>query len=220
MRQSMECQQMDRWGDKTPEYSRHLPVLRNLFPSAQFVHIVRDGRDVALSGYLTHFGAKNAYAAASEWRDVMEKVHAFADTMPSSSFIELRYEDLLTRTSETLARLIRFLEIHDPDGCVSEAVGRQAGSELRADNFNKWKTELSRRDQDIFAVLAGAWLSRYGYEVTRLTRPAPGLLARLYWRADNAMRRMVVRDHWFDSVYKARLRLRELRLPLRVWRSR
>jgi hypothetical protein len=218
MRQSAECQQMDRWGDKTPEYTRHLPVLRELFPSAQFVHIVRDGRDVALSGYLMHFGAKNAYAAAAEWRDVLAEVHAFAAAMPSSSFIELRYEDLLTQTSETFARLIRFLDIEDPDGRVSQAVGRLASGELRAGNFNKWKTELSVREQDMFAAVAGSWLTGYGYEVTPPTRSAPGFLAAMYWEADNVMRRMLMPEYWADNVYKARVRLRERGLPFRSWR--
>lgn len=219
MRQSAECQQMDRWGDKTPEYTRYLPILRELFPAAQFVHVVRDGRDVALSGYRMHFGAKNAYAAAREWRHVLEEAEAFAATMPAGSFIELRYEDLLTKTHETMARLIRFLEIDDPEGQVTGAVGRLAAAELRAGNFNKWKTELSRREQDMYAVIAGSWLTRYGYEVTPPRRSEPGFLASLYWKADNVVRRMMMRQYWSDTLYKIRLRLREQRLPLRAWRA-
>ena len=38
-----------RWGDKTPLYMQHLPLLERLFPSARFVHLIRDGRDAALS---------------------------------------------------------------------------------------------------------------------------------------------------------------------------
>jgi hypothetical protein len=219
MRQSADCQQLDRWGDKTPEYSRHLPILRELFPSAQFVHIVRDGRDVALSGYLMHFGAKNAYAAACEWRDVLASVDAFRTTVPESSFIELRYEDLLTRTRETFARLMRFLDIEDPDGRVSELVGKQASGDLRAGNFDKWKTELSPREQEMFAAVAGSWLTRYQYEVSPSTRPAPGPLGAIYWEADNVVRRMLMREYWADTVYKAGLRLRAHGLPLRMWRS-
>ena len=36
-------------GDKTPAYVRSIPTLHDLWPEAKFVHIVRDGRDVALS---------------------------------------------------------------------------------------------------------------------------------------------------------------------------
>ena len=38
-----------RWGDKTPLYMQHLPLLERLFPEARFVHLIRDGRDAALS---------------------------------------------------------------------------------------------------------------------------------------------------------------------------
>ena len=39
----------ERWGDKTPLYMQYLPLLERLFPDARFVHLVRDGRDAALS---------------------------------------------------------------------------------------------------------------------------------------------------------------------------
>ncbi|HLF56974.1 MAG TPA: sulfotransferase, partial [Thermoanaerobaculia bacterium] len=45
-----------RWGDKTPGYALHIATLAEIFPAAQFVHIVRDGRDVALSLVRTGFG--------------------------------------------------------------------------------------------------------------------------------------------------------------------
>ena len=38
-----------RWGDKTPDYGRHVPTIRELLPEARFIHLIRDGRDVALS---------------------------------------------------------------------------------------------------------------------------------------------------------------------------
>jgi hypothetical protein len=218
MWQSAACQGMTRWGDKTPEYTLHLPVLRALFPAAQFIHIVRDGRDVALSGFLMHFGAKNVYVAAREWSHVLAQVHAFAETMPETSFIELRYEDLLSQTEITFARIMRFLEIEDPDGQVSAAVGQLARAELRTGNSYKWKSELSRGEQERFAAVAGSWLRRYGYEVPASELPAPGRLAAMCWNVDNVARRMLMREYWQDTFYKARLRLRARALPLRSWR--
>ena len=65
-----------RWGDKTPMYMRHLPLLENLFPDAVYVHLIRDGRDVALSflslpeGVATRTFArpKTAAGVACMWR--------------------------------------------------------------------------------------------------------------------------------------------------------
>ncbi len=219
MRQNAECQQMERWGDKTPVYTADLPVLQELFPTAQFIHIVRDGRDVALSGYQMHFGAKNAYAAARQWSNVLTQVQTFAAMVPKTAFMELRYEDLLTNPVGTFARIIAFLDIEDPDGQVSATVGQSAARDLRTGNFGKWKTDLSRREQDMFVAIAGPQLARYGYEAAAPTRSAPGHLGAFYWEIDNVIRRMSTREYWADTVYKARLRLRARQLPLRSWRS-
>jgi hypothetical protein len=219
MRQNAECQQMERWGDKTPEYTAHLPVLYDLFPTAQFIHIVRDGRDVALSGYRMHFGAKNAYAAARQWSHVLTQVQGFAARVPNTAFMELRYEDLLTNTAETFAQIIAFLDIEDPDGQVRATVGQCAARDLRTGNFGKWKRDFSRREQDMFVAIAGSQLARYGYEAAAPMRSPPGHLGGWYWEADNVIRRMAMPEYWADTVYKARLRLRAQRLPLRMWRS-
>ena len=44
-----------RWGDKTPVYSLHLNAIEAVLPEAHFVHLIRDGRDVALSWRQTWF---------------------------------------------------------------------------------------------------------------------------------------------------------------------
>ena len=38
-------------GDKTPAHSFHIPALKQLFPRCRFLHILRDGRDVAVSAF-------------------------------------------------------------------------------------------------------------------------------------------------------------------------
>ena len=217
--QCAEAQQMTRWGDKTPEYSRHLPILRELFPTAQFIHVVRDGRDVALSGYEVHFGPKNAYAAAREWGELLERVGAFAATVPQGDFLEVRYEDLLRSPERTFERLIRFLDIDDEGGEVTRTVGRLAAAEIRPGNFDKWKTQFSRRDREIFEAMAGVWLERYGYQVEEPRPAPPGAIGRAYWSVDNVIRRAAMPAYWADNVYKAQLRLRGLLLPMRAWRS-
>src|SRR5262249_29178295 len=44
-----ERQGKPRWGDKTPMYLRHMTVIQDVLPEARFIHLIRDGRDVALS---------------------------------------------------------------------------------------------------------------------------------------------------------------------------
>jgi hypothetical protein len=59
-----------RWGDKTPGYCRHQRLIEKLLPEAHFIHIIRDGRDVALLLRKQWFApGKDIASLAARWRD-------------------------------------------------------------------------------------------------------------------------------------------------------
>lgn len=68
------------WGEKTPTYIHHIPFFVELFPQAKFIHIHRDGRDVALSVMPLKWGPNNAYAAARWW---VKAIDAWRQAQPS-----------------------------------------------------------------------------------------------------------------------------------------
>ena len=92
-----------RWGDKTPMYMRHLDLLEDLFPDAQYVHLIRDGRDAALSflempeGTFTRTWAHPATPAqfACLWRKEVEAARALGRAVGSDRYLEVRYEALV-----------------------------------------------------------------------------------------------------------------------------
>ncbi|MCC6677687.1 MAG: sulfotransferase [Phycisphaerales bacterium] len=54
-------------GDKTPaKYMEHVEQLHEIFPDAKLVHIIRDGRDVAVSAMFHHFRAPDRWAFKSD----------------------------------------------------------------------------------------------------------------------------------------------------------
>ena len=67
------------WGDKSPSYTRHLGLLQDHFPSARFVHIVRDVRDYCLSN--NRAWGKNMIRAAQRWTDDVAAACAAGDTL-------------------------------------------------------------------------------------------------------------------------------------------
>ena len=70
-----------RWGDKTPAYVRSMRPIGRELPEARFVHLIRDGRDVALSRRARGMGAGKPIAdTADRWRRRIEEARTQART--------------------------------------------------------------------------------------------------------------------------------------------
>ena len=180
-----------RWGDKTPQYCRHLPAIAALLPEARFVHLVRDGRDVAVSLRERWFSPGHDIAVqAAFWRD--QVAAARRDGPATGRFLELRFEDLVREPEASLRRLCHFLELaFDPAmlGYPQRAAARLAehGTRYRRDGtvlvsreerlrqqahvdrppdaakIGVWRTALSAAEAGRFDAVAGDLLSAYGY---------------------------------------------------------
>jgi hypothetical protein len=124
-----------RWADKTPDYGAYLGLLQLLWPGCRFVHLVRDGAEVALSmsrhpGYQWLAGARetwwvpasfNGYyravtggpmplgAYAALWERRVRRIRDEARRIRSGTFLEVRFERLLDRPIETLEEICRFV---------------------------------------------------------------------------------------------------------------
>jgi hypothetical protein len=108
-----EGQGKSRWGDKTPDYLLHLNGIAGVLPEARFVHLVRDGRDVALSRrrWRARAGAdpRPVEAWADQWLRWISKGRELSEKV--KHYLEVRYEDLVTDTEPTLRRVCEFIEL-------------------------------------------------------------------------------------------------------------
>jgi hypothetical protein len=99
-----------RWAEKDPTYTLHLELIESLFPTAQYVHLVRDGHDVVAS-FRDRWGYRSAARAArTEWRRYVTAARRLRDRVPAARFTEVRYEDLVTRPDAVVRGLFDFLE--------------------------------------------------------------------------------------------------------------
>ncbi|MGB8843846.1 MAG: sulfotransferase [Aliidongia sp.] len=178
-------------GEKTPDNVRFFALLKSAFPAAKFIHIVRDGRDCAVSGWFHNlrvspdwtretFTSMDAYvrALAAEWAGNVGAGSRFGEANPDS-YLALRYEDLAADPIRELARVLAFLGAESgPDileTCLGAASferlsgGRARGDENRDSLFRKgtsgdWRQHFTAETTRIFTEQAGEWLARYGYD--------------------------------------------------------
>lgn len=174
------------YGEKTPGNVRHLDTLLGLFPSARFVFIVRDGRDVAVS--LWHHGRRKdspnrppledlARSLAASWRSDIKRMTAFRDRYPNRTRL-VRYEDLHEAPDAQLAKLFDFLGVDTGTKSINAAIaagdfkkfsgGRSRGEEDSTAQFRKgivgdWRNYDDADIDGIFRELANDEMARLGY---------------------------------------------------------
>jgi hypothetical protein len=183
-----------RWGDKTPYYVMHIPKLLEWFPDAQIVHLIRDGRDVALSlfGRQHDFYVYNAYFAAEYWESYVEKGRALGKHLGSAQYLELRYEDLITQPEVTMRKLCAFLgeeysaELFDVTPVDNPGKTPLVHKPLRADNAEKWRSKMTASQIKAFESVAGKTLEEFGYALMTPGKP-PTLLEKAAYRLHNKL---------------------------------
>ena len=161
-----------RWGDKTPYYILHLDTLLEMFPDAQFIHLIRDGRDCALSMLERKWDLQifNTYHAAYIWNRYVTTGQNFGERHPECYF-ELRYEDILNQPELSLKKLCNFLHIQFDDSVINFRKSDGSGKTplltkpLQRSNQSKWKSQMSEKQLEVFESLAGTTLEKCGYEL-------------------------------------------------------
>lgn len=109
------------WGDKNNFYLSHLDELLDLYKGAKFLHIVRDGRDIACS-YREVMKNKSdspyapnlktgIYDIAMEWSSNAMKIDSFMSEQETGVAITVRYEDLVLEPLVTIKSICKWLGI-------------------------------------------------------------------------------------------------------------
>jgi hypothetical protein len=184
MEEIARSQGVDRWIDSTPTNIPHLLRIKKDFPDARILHIIRDGRDVALSldkrGWsrpLPWDRAKGLLAAGLYWEWIVRKGRQFGSLL-RPDYLEVRYEDLVREPDQTLPRLAEFLE-HDLNYARIQqtAIGSvkipltSFQEELERGQFTpveRWKdnTKFPSEQLVLFENLVGDYLRDLGYALS------------------------------------------------------
>ncbi|MHC4218184.1 MAG: sulfotransferase [Planctomycetota bacterium] len=174
-------------GDRTPEGAIGVPSLNALYPDSRFIHVIRDGRDAAVSGWaqVNRVGSADAFRsledyavffATKHWVPYVTQARAAAPRL-GERYLEVRYEDLHADPATEIRRMLRFLDADGTDEIVRSCVrrasfpavsGREAGDEDTSSHFRKgivgdWKGHFDEATLSRFETVAGPLLRELGY---------------------------------------------------------
>jgi hypothetical protein len=175
-----------RWGEKTPQLELYADEVREAFPAASFVYMVRDPRDVAISMYHYRPGrprrrpARDVAWVSLNWRESVQRAALEAARDPDRYLI-VRYENLVERPRRTVEGLCQILGLEfedrmlEPDEFPGFVRSRTAGPFGSQEGINRTALgrhhgRLAPRKRWISEWLLDAHMRRFGYD------PEPGRL--------------------------------------------
>lgn len=157
-----------RWADKTPLYAMALPFVTEVFPDAQIVHVIRDGRDVVVS-HRKRFGYWSAVKCVVKWPRYIHTARAAGRRMPPDRYYELRYEEAVREPEKALRGLFEFLGEPWEPGVLDY-------TDKQHDVASKYTDEAGRR-----RAAARTDAQIYGSRVGTYRRELDPLLRLLVW---------------------------------------
>jgi hypothetical protein len=184
-----------RWGDKRPAYLHNVDILLRLFPDAQFINIVRDGRDCVASLKEMSWHRKDIYATVAAWARAVDDARRAARRLGPRQWHEVRYEDLVADPHGRLEAMCAYLgEEYDPAMAEPSAVAQVAVPSFKTwhalthapvttRRVQSWQTRLDPEEIALCEAALGSRLVAAGYELSGKLRPAPAELLRYGWTA-------------------------------------
>ncbi len=162
-----KTQGKNRWAEKTPNNVYCINEILDFFPDSKFVHVIRDGRDVALS---LHQGREFPIPnAIFRWLSAVEAGIRFRG---NPRYYELKYEDLILDTENSLKKLMEFLdEEYDPEMLNYMDKGKNnplnyGTTPIFSNKIGKWKKDgIDPAILRIFDLTLTDMLKKVGYEV-------------------------------------------------------
>jgi len=186
----------ERWGEKTPHNIFYVDVLADMFPEAQFIHVVRDPRAVVQSMNASSYYSDETIFNALNWRKSIRDGKAlFQAHLRPEQHLTVRYEDLVRHPESTVRSVCRFLdEPFEPRMLrFYETADRDMAHEIRTpsikgpvnqEGLRKWRERLSPVDVSIVERLCRTEMDAFGYEreTNAAVLPLRVVPKVLYWR--------------------------------------
>lgn len=196
---------------------KHFDRLLRIWPEARFVHLLRDGRDVARS-CIGMGWAGNVWHGAGRWIEAEALWDGLQTRIDPARRMELGYEELIRNPERELARVCAFLGTDFDAGMLDYS---KDSSYERPDPklIGQWKKKLSPDELALLEARIGPLLRRKGYEDSGVPAARVGKLRRLQLALDDRAGRFRFRRERYGLGHIVQSRLAGL-LGARGWQKR
>ncbi|MBK9391876.1 MAG: sulfotransferase [Bacteroidetes bacterium] len=169
--------------EKSVDHALCIPFIKSIFPNSKFIHLVRDGRDVAISLNEASKNWKSEYpnnlnAAMEMWLHYNSTIDFHLSTLDPNNFITIKYENLVKNTQNELVKLFNFIKARElSDVEISKIVSANDFSVLkskyrswgnghffRSGLVNEWKTKFTAEEITSSINRIGDLLKKYDYD--------------------------------------------------------
>lgn len=219
-----------RWACKSTFMIHHVQEILAHHHNPQFIHLVRDPRDVAVSAARSVFSHYHPYYVACLWsREQREGLKA-ARRLSHKTWLTLRYEDLIEEPKTQMRKVCAFLgEKYPPDLLkffekpTARALSKlsrsweNVGKPVLSDNKGRFTTHLSTREIALIESVCETEMLSFGYDLASEKRPAPNalqkaaFLAREKWLTFKQESEALVKDRNARTRFKKKAFLWSLR---------
>jgi hypothetical protein len=177
-------QNVERWAECTPEHLLHLERIKETIPDALVIHIIRDGRDVALSAAQLDYVRRMWWdrspkfmASGLYWEWVVKKGRKDGRKL-GPDYTEVRFEQLITDPRTTLAKLSGFIDQElNYDQILKIGIGSvsEPNTSFKDDKggFNplgRWQKKYTPENLSAFEAAVGTTLEELGYPLATTDR--------------------------------------------------
>jgi len=215
-----------RWCEKTPDHIQHMNLLAEVFPKSRFIHMIRDGREVACS--IARRQMRVPQLVIYRWKKLVEIGRSDGGGL-GERYLEVRYEDLTDDPYGQMARVCSFLGLEFDDAVTHSRMPQSREKKKLADgelgkigrNPVKWPSYFDDQVVRELESIGGRMLDELSYPATNTQGNSnPGSIRRAWWRITDFIRLTRFRmrtNRNYDSLSKA---VRNLLFSYKAFRTK
>jgi len=165
------------WGWKFPETYLMAPLVYDVFPDVKFVHLIRDGRDIAFKNHLTDDPRRKIgrrilqrldaleqpsyIQTALSWKFQVDAFDQFKKLLPTEQLYELTFEALCTRPQKIVTELTEFFDVP-----ITPACQHYIDHEIIATKVGQYREQDPKQVIEVENIIQDTLL-RHGYKLIR-----------------------------------------------------